>query len=368
MGVRMDQLRSVGQSAWLGHRYNNIQALRAFAAFCVAAYHSNVYIEHFVGPTPFGLFFTKQWGFYGVAIFFAISGFLMGTLIHRNDAWTFILHRAIRIYPAYYIAVVISVLAMQLVPWRQVVSFTGLLLVPGPQNAGVLGIEWTLVFEAMYYAILFAFLAVGRARWVEPFAVLWLAAILIKTLVYPETVGQYIPPLSTMFFFSMNVAFAGGLLLPRLMKMAMLWPFALIIGVPMAAVTMHSDLQIFRWAGGLSCVLLVGAVAQLPQIKGGNLLSRAAIRFGDWSYVTYLVHCTVFWLLFQAFQGYEHPTRIWALGLALVVAVTLALGPLDVVLYRLLRDRTNNTPMERRKVYGWIYMAAFATACLAVAL
>ncbi|MBZ9656087.1 acyltransferase family protein [Phyllobacterium lublinensis] len=102
----MDQLRGITASTVRPAlvKYNNVQVLRAVAAGFVAIYHSQVYLNMFVGPSAYAsLFSSKQLGFHGVIIFFAISGFLMADFVQRTDPWSFILHRIVRIYPPYYI-------------------------------------------------------------------------------------------------------------------------------------------------------------------------------------------------------------------------------------------------------------------------
>ncbi|TGP27248.1 MULTISPECIES: acyltransferase [unclassified Mesorhizobium] len=345
-------------------KYNNIQVLRAVAAGFVALYHSQHYLQVFVGPSIAADAFDGQWGFYGVAIFFAISGFLMGDLIHRNDAWTFILHRAVRIYPPYYMAATLSITLLCFMPWRPEIDMLGMTLVPG-FAPGTLGIEWTLVFETAFYVVLFALSWAELAKWVEWFAGAWLAAVLATTVFAPAWQESINPPLTTVLLSSMNIAFAAGLFLPRLMKTVAFWPLTLLIGLPLVVVTIHDNQATLRWAGGLACVLLVGAVAQLPQIEGKNWLSHLAIKFGDWSYATYLLHCTVLWLLFQTFAGYQHPTRIWLLSLVSVALVTWLFGSLDVAAYRLLRRRVNSASDATRRAWGTAYIAAFLLICLA---
>jgi exopolysaccharide production protein ExoZ len=360
----MDQI--LGASISITHskvpKYNNLQVLRAVAATFVVLYHSQHYLQVFVGPSVVANVFNDNWGFYGVVIFFAISGFLMGGLVHRDDAWTFILHRIVRIYPPYYAAAAVSIALLYFMPWQPVIDKMGMTLVPG-FAPGTVGIEWTLVAETTFYIVLFALSFFGLAKWIDCFAGAWLAAILITTLFMPAWQEPINPPAVTFLLSSMNIAFAAGLLLPRLMKTTSMVPMTFLFGVPLAMVTIHSEAATIRWVGGLSSVLLVGCVTQLPQIKGANWLSRLAIKFGDWSYATYLVHCTILWLLFQAFAGYRYPTRIWFLSLVLVAVATCLFGTLDVAVYRLLRKWVNGARDATKRTWGAVYVCAFVLVC-----
>ena len=76
----------------------NIQALRGFAALAVAFYH-----------TDYRLPGDLHTDFRGVAIFFVISGFIM-CFITRADPNDFLMKRAIRIVPMYWLCTLLLIL------------------------------------------------------------------------------------------------------------------------------------------------------------------------------------------------------------------------------------------------------------------
>ena len=86
-----------------GRRNRNLQWLRAFAALSVVLYHASVYLDRFVGDDRFLRLFDGRFGLLGVAIFFAISGYLMAEILPRTDPWSFLTHRIVRIYPIFLI-------------------------------------------------------------------------------------------------------------------------------------------------------------------------------------------------------------------------------------------------------------------------
>ena len=175
-------------------KLTNIQVLRFVAASFVVLYHSWYYLGVFVGKPPILDVVNGQWGFYGVAIFFAISGFLMSDLLQKTDCWTFILHRAVRIYPLYYLVF------LAFFPWQAGYDAIGLLLVPAGEHPGPLGIEWTLVYETAFYVLLFVVSFLGLARHVAVAASLWLAAILLTTWFAPEWQNTVALPIQTLPF------------------------------------------------------------------------------------------------------------------------------------------------------------------------
>ena len=50
-------------------------------------------------------------GWYGVSLFFATSGYLMATLVRQQAPARFMLHRIVRIYPLFFLVVTLTMLA-----------------------------------------------------------------------------------------------------------------------------------------------------------------------------------------------------------------------------------------------------------------
>ena len=82
-------------------RIYSIQYVRAFAALLVVLYHQAVYLERMRGEVWLHDIVQGLPGLYGVIAFFVLSGFLMAEIAPRYSAATFLVHRIIRIYPAY---------------------------------------------------------------------------------------------------------------------------------------------------------------------------------------------------------------------------------------------------------------------------
>ena len=82
--------------------YQNIQALRFFAAFLVLVMHAALYASERLDPSYTS--FIWDAGSTGVDIFFIISGFVITIssrrLLHADDGWrTFALRRILRVVP-----------------------------------------------------------------------------------------------------------------------------------------------------------------------------------------------------------------------------------------------------------------------------
>ena len=105
-----------------------LDVLRLLASFCVLLAHSVVFFHAAPIETIHFGHIIKDAGYYGVLFFYVLSGFLITWLLlkEREDTGTiavkkFYLRRALRIWPLYYLIVLLSFFVFSwLWPWRQV--------------------------------------------------------------------------------------------------------------------------------------------------------------------------------------------------------------------------------------------------------
>lgn len=135
-----------------------LQALRAYAAISVATFHFTLV------PAS-----SLPWhhGSFGVDLFFVLSGFIIAWST-RNGHRHFLLHRAIRVLPTYWVATGLGGLLVLIVtPAGPALSWIGrsLLLLGGPEGRPlILFVGWTLVYELGFYLIYAAALRAGHGR------------------------------------------------------------------------------------------------------------------------------------------------------------------------------------------------------------
>ena len=126
----------------------------------------------------------QDFGFFGVVLFFLISGFIITHVAQRETRYQFAVKRILRIYPPLIasIIVIIVITAIRggvLLSWKQyLLSFTLLNYFWTPQYV-VNGVAWTLVIEMLFYAGAFAVLPFLKRRAVLGSAILIAAVALI---------------------------------------------------------------------------------------------------------------------------------------------------------------------------------------------
>lgn len=110
-------------------RIEAVDALRGICALAVVLYHYAIRYDALVGfsgaPNPaFDLDASpelRHWGMFPVYVFFTISGFVISmTLARVKTVGEFALAQFSRIYPAYWVAVLITYVA-----WQQMPLFPG---------------------------------------------------------------------------------------------------------------------------------------------------------------------------------------------------------------------------------------------------
>lgn len=159
-----------------------VNALRGIAAVLVMLFHQQIhtFYHHPVGVIPRDTFtWWVVYGFfdlgkYAVAVFFLISGFLIPATLRKDGATLrdFAIHRAFRLYPAYWLSIAVRLVALAAlgrladVSWGNVaVNLTMLQKFVGQLD--FIGVFWTLQIELIFYvlcAVLFAFRRLD-ARW-----------------------------------------------------------------------------------------------------------------------------------------------------------------------------------------------------------
>ncbi|MFF5446091.1 acyltransferase family protein [Streptomyces sp. NPDC012888] len=180
--------------AGTGGRLRALDGLRLLAALMVALYHFGGRggdVSRAWGVSPRELFpGAAPWFAYGplgVQFFFVISGFVICMSAWGRPLRAFLASRVARLYPAYWVAVVLVtvVFALPTVVWKTVSPsdfLANLTMLQQPMGAErVLGVCWTLWAEMRFY-VLFALCVVlpgGGRRRTLVFCAVWSVAAVV---------------------------------------------------------------------------------------------------------------------------------------------------------------------------------------------
>ena len=275
----------------------NLQVLRAFAALIVVFVHLSPLLG-VLGLPPFGA--------EGVSLFFVISGYIMvaTTSTKPTSPGRFLINRAVRIIPMYWIFTILVAIVGNLRPnlfANTVVSplnvFRSLFFIPFVRADGTLEpllfVGWTLNYEVAFY-VLFALSLFVRNTHVRVLAVvLSLATLVILGIMVPgERIWRF-------YTNQIILQFAAGMVIAlfneRLKKLTQrLSPFgALILALTVAGLlTFNTYLfppVVSRTMAGMEAAILVAVAVGLEQ-TGQRLTWKPALAVGASSYSLYLSH------------------------------------------------------------------------------
>lgn len=363
-------------------RFYSIQYVRGFAALLVVLYHQAIYLELMRGEPWLHDIVQGRPGLYGVVAFFVLSGFLMAEIAPKYGAATFLVHRVIRIYPAYLGCVALAYVfftglwlllrpdASYLPAIGQMLSGHGLIspdilrltLAPIPFPDYPLGIEWTLLYETTFYVLVTAAIALSLGRFLPHLAVVWLLVLAGTAWVAPQLEIQYTKPnLLLLGFFGINAGFIFGIIGSRAVRH--IPPlFALMLGIVMLVV---ADRIPSRWAMLEACFGVAAIVlAVIARERRARLPSCMLLRkCGDWSFAMYLVHVPLIVGVYRLLPGQSAGVLLLA-SLAVILLASAAVGELELAVYRRLKRRVDAAPETARGLLAAAFLAMFFGASL----
>ena len=162
-------------------RFSELDALRGIAAIAVVLFHFTFgYDNGFTGLSNDKFYF--KYGYLGVNLFFIISGFVIFmTLEKTKDSRSFFVSRFSRLYPAYWTAIILTVLLTTVInapilkhmyTFKQViVNFT--MLQSFVKINDVDGAYWTLAVELVFYFWMWVIFKLKKLQYINWVALAW---------------------------------------------------------------------------------------------------------------------------------------------------------------------------------------------------
>ncbi len=310
--------------------------------------------------------FGSSLAYMGVALFFAISGYLMSIAVRVQRPTLFLMHRIVRIYPIYFLIAVALFLINQVFFRVQVYDFNWLLLMPLFRlKHPFVNVEWSLIFEVSFYSCLFLIGLVGWARHIGRIALVWMGLILASAWIWPDEGVSLQVPLYRLLFLMTSLPMAGGLLIPYLTRWKIPgWLLALGAVALWAAYPLCRDrYDASRLLFGLSSVLLVWAAVAVSsgrKFSDPKLAGRLLARFGDYSYALYLVHVPIMVAIYKGFAG-KPPTVVWFGTMTAILLAAVLVGELDLRIYKRFKTALNRLPILPVRTIALLFFTGFVT-------
>ncbi|EIK98014.1 acyltransferase [Pseudomonas sp. M47T1] len=323
------------------HRVSSLDGLRGILATAVLAHHFTVsYYWHATSIWQMtDSRVINNLGAVPVSLFFMITGYLFGGKVYRGvPRWTAIASSRIRrIFPMYLTSVVIVVVVAFYQQGGQLGSlldFTKsighwLVFIGVPFN-GIdetrrinAGVQWTLLYEAVFYLSLPLLYCLLRRRLAVAAVVISIVALALLWPLY----GQYFSNnYIKLFVAGIVVAILEDWLKARAIDYAR-WPstlVALAVLVLCMALKPYSKAQMIILAIPFALFVLGNSLNSLLENRGLKILGEA-------SFSIYLLHGIVIYVLFSVFSIYDFQAAnflhyVWFLPLVLWLVASLSVA------------------------------------------
>jgi peptidoglycan/LPS O-acetylase OafA/YrhL len=305
---------------------------RFAAALSVVAFHyffngiSNGKISsitHIPTLIPFA-----KYGYLGVEFFFMISGYVIFFSANNKTAGQFLVTRAVRIFPAFWVAVVFTSIAAQFFGKNNMsvnlLQFF-LNLTMFPQIFGqpyVDGAYWSLHYELKFYFMVFALLFMGAQSQLRFVFLLWPAYILFARISdlsnLPYSHGYYC-------YFA-----AGAVCAMRGEKKSVTSLFALLLCIYLCVTYSAEDADTISMSKGVEFSALVIGFVVISQFlffeflnsKNGAALKIPGSRLaGGLTYPIYLIHAHFGYMILSKYANDENRVTIYAMTISIVFVI-----------------------------------------------
>lgn len=358
-------------------RIPELDLLRFVAAIAVVFFHyafrgyaaDDLTTMHYPALEP-----VAQYGFLGVHLFFMISGFVILMTAGDGSIKRFIVSRASRLLPAFWVCCTITFLMTLafggdrfVATWPQ--YFVNMVTLGGGFGADPIdGAYWSLGAELRFYRLVGILLIVGQIHRAERWLFVWLIATVLVELFPFIKLKSFLVTDYAGFFIAGAACFlirARGLSRSRIALVCAAW-----------ALSLYHEFQLLPYLGenfgkaldpaivavvmtSFFAVMLTLALRRTPMLS-----SPRWVWFGAVSYPLYLIHQNAGYMLFnQVGLTVNQVVMFWAvfaaaIGAALLVHVTVekpAAGLLKRALIRMLdalQRRAPNLPGRRRRQQG----------------
>lgn len=318
-------------------RFRELDGLRGLAALAVVMSHFTGGYNSRHANDPQSAFDFPQ-GAFGVQLFFLISGFvILMSAARAQKPSDFVISRLSRIYPAYWLSLVLALIIghlfsfpeAQMTTWEEIFNFS--MVQRWLQVPNVVDVYWTLAVELQFYVLILTLLITTRCRltdrFIERLVVSWLVvAVLIAVWAGPFSRGidpqLVVTPVKIVLNLSLaeyGPLFCCGMfayLSRRDGRPRLLMFLAGAVSVA-TAVLLHS------WIDGAIvtgiCIVFI-AVTLARQSPALNLPPLQWL--GKVSYSLYIVHSTVGYVVISLVWPYvgRDAAMLFAFGAAILVA------------------------------------------------
>lgn len=260
--------------------------MRGISALLIVLYHFTTQYELMVGHDPKWPI-NFPWGSLAVVIFFLLSGFL--TVFQIKDGTSAIIFgvkRLLRLYPAYWVCILITTLVTalfmpSLTKSMKVILINISMLQSFLHVESVDGVYWTLAYELRFYVYIFIILLINKEKHLRTFLFTWVI-IAITAICVPDQgfFHYYKAGMELIFMSSRSAQFACGGFIALLYKDKKNY-------LSYAGIALCLLLQVMVGGNGELILLICGAIILAIGVLKSNQINES---MNEWPKAVKLIH------------------------------------------------------------------------------
>lgn len=293
-------------------RVNELDLLRFVAALMVVCFHYAFrgYAADAKTIMPYPLLApVGKYGYLGVDLFFMISGFVILMTAASGSLRDFVVSRAARLYPAFWVCCTITFAAILAIGGLRYHAGYGQYLVNMTMLAEffhvpyVDGAYWSLTVELRFYAIVALVLLLGQIHRAQALLCLWMVALIVVVALpnywlrylLAADYGAYFIAGATCF-----LVWSQGISALRIGLLVAAWAVAVFQALWLArgnAGYYHTTFDLFVVAGIVTAWFAIMLLVALR--RTGLLGERRWLTIGALTYPLYLLHQNIGFMIFN---------------------------------------------------------------------
>lgn len=303
-------------------RITELDGLRGIAVIAVLLYH---YLFHYdvVYGHQIDSIEIFRYGFYGVHLFFLVSGFVIFWTVSRSQKpLDFVWSRFSRLYPPFWIALFLTFIAVSVfsLPNREVdisTFFLNFFMFHEYFGIGhVDGVYWTLTIELAFYFWIFLIFCSGQIKNIEKILIIW---IITSSSISIIGLDEQIDPRFTSFFILDYIElFAAGICFYKYKSKNHSIYTHITITLAILSIYLSYTIKISL---GICFLYLLFWFVTMGKIR--ILGSKPLVYLGNLSYSLYLIHQNIGYIILNKSYLYGYHPLIGVLT-AFMVSLLLA--------------------------------------------
>lgn len=320
-------------------RVNEIDLLRFIAALSVVFFHYSFrgYAADGMSSMPYPLLAdVSRFGYFGVHLFFMISGFVILMTAASGSLRSFVISRIVRLYPAFWACCTITFLVTIAFGAPRFVATLGQYAANMTMMGGFWDVEpmdgsyWSLFVEMRFYALVMLVLLFQKIQHAQLILAAWLVATLVLEVFHSGHLRYLLITDYSAFFIAGATFFliwANGISVARLAIVVASWLIATYKSLAeMARFDVHFHTHMNRYQVMALITLFFLAMALIALRRTGVLARKRWLMAGAMTYPLYLLHQYLGFIVFNAaYPKVNAHVLFWGM-LATVLCAALAVN------------------------------------------